>query len=135
MVYGNDYPTRDGSCIRDYIHVCDIAHAHTLAVDLLVEEKSRKRCEVFNLGSGNGVTVLEAINAFERVSGVKLNYTIAPRRPGDVVAIYANNEYARTTLGWSTKYNLDDMMTTAWKWEQRLKVDEKFFQSKQVDLN
>ena len=135
MVYGNDYPTRDGSCIRDYIHVCDIAHAHTLAVDLLVEEKSRKRCEVFNLGSGNGVTVLEAINAFERVSGVKLNYTIAPRRPGDVVAIYANNEYARTTLGWSTKYSLDDMMTTAWKWEQRLKVDEKFFQSKQVDLN
>jgi UDP-glucose 4-epimerase len=135
MVYGNDYPTRDGSCIRDYIHVCDIAHAHTLAVDLLVEEKSRKRCEVFNLGSGNGVTVLEAINAFERVSGVKLNYTIAARRPGDVVAIYANNEYARTTLGWSMKYNLDDMMTTAWKWEQRLKVDEKFFQSKQVDLN
>ncbi|HSB94791.1 MAG TPA: UDP-glucose 4-epimerase GalE [Flavitalea sp.] len=135
MVYGNDYPTRDGSCIRDYIHVCDIAHAHTLAVDLLVKERSRKRCEVFNLGSGNGVTVLEAINAFERVSGVKLNYTIAPRRAGDVVAIYANNEYARTTLGWSTKYNLDDMMTTAWKWEQRLKVDEKFFQSKQVDLN
>jgi UDP-glucose 4-epimerase len=78
---------------------------------------------------------LEAINAFERVSGVKLNYTIAPRRPGDVVAIYANNEYARTTHGWSMKYNLDDMMTTAWKWEQRLKVDEKFFQSKQVDLN
>jgi UDP-glucose 4-epimerase len=135
MVYGNDYPTRDGSCIRDYIHVCDIAHAHTLAVDLLVEEKSRKRCEVFNLGSGNGVTVLEAISAFERVSGVKLNYTIDARRPGDVVAIYANNEYARTTLGWSMKYNLDDMMATAWKWEQRLKVDEKFFQSKQVDLN
>lgn len=135
QVYGDDYPTRDGSCIRDYIHVCDIAHAHTLAVDLLVNEKSRKRCEVFNLGSGNGVTVLEAIHAFEKVTGVKLNYTIAPRRPGDVVAIYANNEYARNTLGWNTKYNLDDMMSTAWKWEQRLKVDEKFFQSRQVDLN
>jgi len=135
LVYGNDYPTRDGSCIRDFIHVCDISHAHTLAVDLLVEEKSRKRCEVFNLGTGNGVTVLEAIAAFERVSGVKLNYAIAPRRPGDVVAIYANNEYAKATLGWETKYNLDDMMSTAWKWEQRLKVDEKFFQSKQVDLN
>lgn len=135
MVYGNDYPTRDGSCIRDYIHVSDIAHAHTLSVDMLVNEKSRKRCEVFNLGSGNGVTVLEAIHAFEKVSGVKLNYAIAPRRPGDVVAIYANNEYARTTLGWSMKYNLDDMMATAWKWEQRLKVDEKFFQSKPVDLN
>ena len=135
LVYGNDYPTRDGSCIRDFIHVCDISHAHTLAVDLLVEEKSRKRCEVFNLGTGNGVTVLEAIAAFERVSGVKLNFAIAPRRPGDVVAIYANNEYAKSTLGWETKYNLDDMMSTAWKWEQRLKVDEKFFQSKQVDLN
>ncbi|MEP7258852.1 MAG: UDP-glucose 4-epimerase GalE [Flavitalea sp.] len=134
-VYGDDYPTRDGSCIRDYIHVCDIAHAHTLAIEFLIAGKSEKRCEVFNLGSGNGVTVLEAIHSFEEVSGVKLNYTIGPRRAGDVIAIYANNSYARTTLGWETKYTLRDMMATAWKWEQRLKVDEKFFQSKSVDLN
>ena len=134
-VFGNDYPTRDGSCIRDYIHVCDISHAHTLAIEFLLKETSEKRCEVFNLGSGNGVSVLEAINAFEKVSGVKLNYTVGPRRPGDVIAIYANNDYARNTLGWELKYSLDEMMATAWKWEQRLKVDEKFFQSKQVDLN
>jgi len=134
-VYGNDYPTRDGSCIRDFIHVCDIAHAHTLAVQYLMDGKSAKRCDVFNLGTGNGVTVLEAINAFEKVSGQKLNYSIGPRRPGDVIAIYANNDYARTQLNWNTRYSLEDMMATAWKWEQRLKVDEKFFQSRPVDLN
>ncbi len=126
-VWGADYPTRDGSCIRDYIHVSDIAHAHTLALQYLVDGKSAKKCEVFNLGSGTGVTVLEAINAFERVSGVKLNYVIGPRRPGDVVAIYANNEFARHELGWSTRYTLDDMMLSAWKWEQRLKIDEKLY--------
>ncbi|MGB8191826.1 MAG: UDP-glucose 4-epimerase GalE, partial [Chitinophagaceae bacterium] len=82
MVYGDDYATRDGSCIRDYIHVSDIAHAHTLAVDYLLARKQMKKCEVFNLGTGNGVTVLEAIKAFEKVSGVKLNYAIGPRRPG-----------------------------------------------------
>ena len=97
--------TRDGSCLRDFIHVCDIAHAHTLAVQYLIEGKSRKPCDVFNLGTGNGVTVLEAIKAFEEVSGQKLNYEIGQRRPGDVVAIYANNEYARKQLGWETKYS------------------------------
>ena len=134
-VYGNDYPTRDGSCMRDFIHVCDIAHAHTLAVQFLMDGKTNKRCEVFNLGTGNGVTVLEAIKAFEKVTGEKLNYVIGARRPGDVVAIYANNDYARLQLDWETKYSLEDMLSTAWKWEQRLKVDEKFFQSKSVDLN
>ena len=134
-VFGDDYPTRDGSCVRDFIHVCDIAHAHTLAVQFLVDGKTSKRCEVFNLGTGNGVTVLEAIKTFEKVTGQKLNYVIGPRRPGDVVAIYANNDYARTQLNWQTKYSLGDMMSTAWKWEQRLKVDEKFFQSRPVDLN
>ncbi|MFT3825707.1 MAG: UDP-glucose 4-epimerase GalE [Chitinophagaceae bacterium] len=134
-VFGDDYPTRDGSCIRDFIHVSDIAHAHTLAIQFLQDGKSNKRCEVFNLGTGNGVTVLEAIHAFEKVSGVKLNYTIGPRRAGDVIAIYANNDYARNTLGWQTNYSLDDMMLTAWKWEQRLKVDAKFYQSKPADLN
>ena len=134
-VFGDDYPTRDGSCIRDFIHVCDIAHAHTLAVQFLMEGKTNKRCEVFNLGTGNGVTVLEAIKAFEKVTGEKLNYVIGPRRPGDVIAIYANNDYAKSQLTWETKYSLEDMLSTAWKWEQRLKVDEKFFQSRSVDLN
>jgi UDP-glucose 4-epimerase len=133
-VFGSDYPTRDGSCLRDFIHVCDIAHAHTLALEFLMEGKTNKRCEVFNLGTGNGVTVLEAIKAFEEVSGQKLNYVIGPRRPGDVVAIYANNDYARTQLGWDLKFSLKDMLATAWKWEQRLKVDEKFFQ-KPAELN
>ncbi len=134
-VFGDDYPTRDGSCLRDFIHVCDIAHAHTLALEFLIKGKTNKRCEVFNLGTGNGVTVLEAIKAFEEVSGQKLNYVIGPRRSGDVVAIYANNDYARTQLNWDIKFSLNDMLGTAWKWEQRLKVDEKFFQNKSVDLN
>jgi UDP-glucose 4-epimerase len=135
QVYGNDYNTRDGSCIRDYIHVCDIAHAHTLSVEYLLNNKNGLRCEVFNLGNGEGVTVLEAIKAFEKVSGVKLNYAIGPRRPGDVIAIYANNSLAKTKLGWNTKYTIDDMMLTAWKWEQKLKVDEKFYNGKHSQLN
>ena len=98
-VFGDDYDTRDGSCVRDYIHVCDLAHAHTLALNYLVERKNFTRCEVFNLGTGNGVTVLEAIKAFEKVSGQKLNYKIAPHRSGDVVATYANNQKARAFLG------------------------------------
>ncbi|HVK96665.1 MAG TPA: UDP-glucose 4-epimerase GalE, partial [Flavisolibacter sp.] len=89
QVYGNDYPTRDGTCVRDFIHVSDIAHAHTLAIKYLEDGRSLGGCEVFNLGTGNGVTVLEAIKAFEKISGVKLNYEIGPRRPGDVIAIYA----------------------------------------------
>ncbi len=135
VVYGNDYPTRDGSCIRDYIHVCDIAHAHTLGLIFLLNKKATKKCEVFNLGTGNGVTVLEAIKAFEKVSGMPLNYTIGPRRPGDVVAIYANNDLARKQLGWSPQYSLEDMMSTAWKWEQKLKVDERFYNGKFSELN
>ncbi len=119
MVYGNDYPTPDGSCIRDFIHVCDIAHAHTLALEYLITQKNKSYCDAFNLGTGNGVSVLEAIYAFEKVSGVSLNYEIGPRRPGDVVAIYANNELAKKALGWQIKYNIEDMMRTAWAWEQK----------------
>ena len=135
QVYGNDYPTRDGSCIRDFIHVCDIAHAHTLGLEFLAAHVNQHQSYVFNLGSGNGVTVLEAVHAFERVSNVKLNYVIAPRRPGDVIAIYANNDLAKSQLSWIPKFTLDDMMTTAWKWEQKLKVDEKFYNSKFSELN
>jgi UDP-glucose 4-epimerase len=134
IVYGDDYDTRDGSCIRDFIHVCDIAHAHTLALNYLIKG-IEKRCEVFNLGTGNGVTVLETIHAFEKVSGIQLNYVMGPRRPGDVMAIYANNDLARKLLGWSPKYSLDEMMATAWKWEQKLKVDEKFYNGKYSELN
>jgi UDP-glucose 4-epimerase len=134
-INGNDYPTKDGSCVRDFVHVSDIAHAHTLAMDFLAAKKQQKKCEVFNLGTGNGVTVLEAINAFEKVAGIKLDYVIGPRRPGDVVAIYANNDYAKKELGWQPKYSLDDMMITAWKWEQKIKADESFYSKKPAGLN
>lgn len=135
QVLGNDYPTRDGSCLRDYIHVCDIAHAHTLAFNYLIENKNESNCDVFNLGTGNGYTVLELIAEFEKASAVKLNYKIGPRRPGDVVAIYANNDKARSLLGWNPKYNLQEMMATAWKWELKLKDDENIFKARNADLN
>lgn len=134
-VFGDDYPTRDGSNVRDYIHVSDIAHAHTLAIKYLEEGRNTNNLEVFNLGTGNGVTVLEAIHSFEKVSGVKLNYEIGPRRPGDIIAIYANNDKAKSVLGWRPERPLDEMMSTAWKWEQRLKNDEQFFSSIKSELN
>ena len=119
-VLGNDYPTRDGTCVRDYIHVMDIANAHTKALQYLIEGKNKSNCEVFNLGTGDGVTVLEAIQSFEKVSGVKLNWKFGPRRAGDVVAIYANNSKAKTVLGWEIKRDLDTMLRTAWVWEKHL---------------
>lgn len=132
-VWGNDYPTRDGSCIRDYIHVCDIAHAHTLALNLM--QQSNNSLDVFNLGTGNGYTVLEVINSFEKVSGKKLNYQIASRRPGDVVAIYANNDKAKNILHWVPRYSLEDMMKTAWAWEVKLKEDDNLFGAVKAALN
>jgi UDP-glucose 4-epimerase len=135
IVFGNDYPTRDGSCVRDFIHVSDIAHAHTLAIKYLQEGKNSSGCEVFNLGTGNGVTVLEAIKAFEKVSGVKLNYEIGPRRPGDIMAIYANNDKAKTKLGWNPSRSLDEMMSTAWKWELKLMEDESLHQNANFQMN
>ncbi len=134
-VYGNDYPTRDGSCVRDYIHVSDIAHAHTLALQYLIDKKNKEKCEVFNLGTGNGVTVLEAIKAFEKVSGVKLNYEIAPRRNGDVIAVFADNSLATSKLGWKINFDLDQMMATAWKWEQTLKNDEQIHNNPNFQMN
>ncbi len=118
MVFGDDYPTRDGSCIRDYIHVSDIAHAHTLAFKYLEENKKAENYDVLNIGSGNGSTVFELINAFENATGQKLNYEVADRRPGDTIAIYANNDKLKSKLGWTPKYSLDDMMKTAWNWEK-----------------
>lgn len=134
-VYGNDYDTRDGSCIRDFIHVCDLANAHTLSLKYLENGKSQKPCEIFNLGTGDGVTVIEAIRAFEKVSGIKLNYEFGPRRAGDVIAIYANNDLAKKMLGWLPHFSLEDIMNTAWKWELRLKADETVFSSQPGELN
>jgi UDP-glucose 4-epimerase len=135
QVFGDDYPTRDGSCVRDFIHVCDLASAHTLALKYLMENRNETNCEVFNLGTGTGITVLEAIRAFEKVTGVKLNYVIGPRRPGDVIAIYANKDKAEQLLGWKPQFTLEDIMSTAWKWEQKVKTDEKFFTGKNFQLN
>lgn len=118
-VFGSDYPTRDGSCIRDYIHIMDLARAHTLALDYLLAGRQAANYEIFNLGIGQGVSVLEAIAAFERVSGAKLSYQLGPRRAGDVVAVYANYERAADRLGWEPRYTIDDIMATAWAWEQR----------------
>jgi UDP-glucose 4-epimerase len=119
-VWGSDYNTKDGTCVRDYIHVCDIAHAHTLALKFLEKENNKTNCEIFNLGTGTGYTVLEVIKSFEKVSGVSLNYTLAERRAGDVIAIYANNDKAKNELGWHTKYNVEDMMHSAWEWEKKV---------------
>jgi len=127
-VFGNDYNTRDGSCVRDYIHVMDIANAHTKALQYIIDDRNKSNCEIFNLGTGNGVSVLELIAAFEKVSGEKLNYKLGPRRPGDVIEVYANNNKARTLLGWETKYDLDAMMDTAWRWEQALKKSKEKIQ-------
>lgn len=120
-VFGTHYDTRDGSCIRDYIHVMDIANAHTKALQYLLDKRNTKNLEVFNLGTGNGVTVLEAIHAFEKVSGQKLNYELGAERPGDVIAIYANNSKARQELGWEPKTTIEESMRTAWQWEVALR--------------
>lgn len=120
-VFGNDYDTPDGSCIRDYLHVVDLAKAHVVAVRRLVEEKTRKNYEVYNLGTGNGVSVLEAIESFERVSGVKLKYRIVDRRPGDIEKIWADPSFANKELGWKTISTLDEAMKTAWDWEKKIR--------------
>lgn len=135
QVYGNDYDTRDGSCVRDFIHVSDIAHAHTLALQYLINKSNNEKCEVFNLGTGNGVTIFEAIKAFETVTGQKLNYKVGPRRPGDVIAIYANNNHAVSSLDWIIKYDLNEMMRTAWEWELKVKQDEELIKKQNSVLN
>lgn len=117
-VFGSDYPTRDGSCIRDFIHVMDLANAHTKALEYLMAGKNTLACDIFNVGIGQGVSVLEAIRAFEKVSGQDLNYELGARRPGDVVAIYANLDKASRLLGWQPQRNIEDIMRTAWEWEK-----------------
>jgi len=120
-VFGTDYDTRDGSCIRDYVHVSDIADAHIKAMVFLLEKRQGSNCEVFNLGSGNGVSVLEMLHAFEEITGVKLNYTVGERRAGDVPAVYSDSTRAHEILQWKCKYSIKDMVESAWKWEQYLK--------------
>jgi len=120
-VFGNDYDTPDGSCIRDYLHVVDLAKAHVMALKRLIEERNKENYEVFNLGAGTGVSVLEAIAAFERATGEKVKYSIAPRREGDIEKIWADPSLANRELNWKTEITLDEAMETAWRWEKKIK--------------
>lgn len=117
-VFGSDYDTPDGTCVRDYIHVVDLAQAHVVAVKRLLENKQKSNYEFFNLGTGKGSSVLEVIQSFERTSDQKLNYKIVDRRPGDVVKIYADTQFANQELGWKAQKTLDDMTRSAWQWEK-----------------
>ena len=120
-VYGNDYPTPDGTCIRDYIHVVDLAKAHVIALQRLLNKENQESLEIFNLGTGTGSSVLDVITSFEKVSGKKLAYKIVARREGDVTEAYANTDRANKVLGWKTISSLDEAMASAWKWEQKIR--------------
>ena len=120
-VYGDDYPTPDGTAVRDYIHVVDLAKAHVIAMQRLLNKKNLAKVETFNLGTGTGSSVLEVINAFEKVSGQKLPYKIVDRREGDITSAYANTDKANDVLGWKAKSTLEEAMASAWKWEQKIR--------------
>jgi UDP-glucose 4-epimerase len=120
-VFGNDYPTIDGSCVRDYIHVVDLAKAHVIAMQRLLSAKNSTDFEVFNIGTGKGSSVLEVVHAFEEVTGQKLNYKITDRRPGDVISVYADTTKANEVLGWKAEKSMKDALSSAWKWEQKLR--------------
>jgi UDP-glucose 4-epimerase len=124
-VFGNDYNTPDGTAIRDYLHVVDLAKAHVVSVKRLLDSANRDSFEVFNLGTGKGVSVMEAIKSFEKVSGVRIPYRIAPRRQGDIEKIWADPSLANRVLGWKTVSSLDDAMLTAWNWEQQLRKKDR----------
>lgn len=121
-VFGSNYNTPDGTCIRDYIHVVDVAQAHVVAMDRLMSDKMTAAHEVYNLGTGKGYTILEVIRAFESASGKKLNFTIGDRRPGDVEQIWADASLAEKTLGWKAQFSIEEIVESAWKWEQYLKT-------------
>lgn len=118
-VFGGDYPTPDGTCIRDYIHVVDLAKAHVIALKRLLDNENKDNYEVFNIGTGTGSSVLEVIKTFEQVSGKKLNYKIVERREGDVISAYANTNKANKLLGWKAETSLEKSLRSAWKWEQK----------------
>lgn len=119
-VFGGDYPTPDGTCLRDYIDIVDLAKAHVCAVDRMLDGKMEKEYEIFNIGTGRPLSVLELINSFERVNGVKLNWKMAPRRAGDVVAIWADPSLAEAKLGWKATRSIDQTLSAAWTWEKHL---------------
>jgi UDP-glucose 4-epimerase len=119
VVFGNDYETRDGSCVRDFIHVMDLANAHTKALEHLIQGNNSDNYLLYNLGTGEGVSVLEAVHAFEKATNRTFKYRIGPRRPGDVVAVYANNDKVKNELGWIPQYSIEDIMRTAWAWEKK----------------
>jgi UDP-glucose 4-epimerase len=120
-VFGNDYNTPDGTCIRDYIYVVDLAKAHVKALERMLEDKSDEALEIFNIGTGNGASVLELLHSFERATGVKVLHKIAPRRPGDIIQIWADPKRANEVLGWHAEISLDDTMLSAWNWQKRLR--------------
>ena len=120
-VFGDDYPTPDGTAIRDYIHVVDLAKAHVVAIGRLLENKGKRNFEVFNLGTGLGYSVMQVIKSFEKVTGLKLNYHICPRREGDIIEVWADTNYANEELGWKATKDIDEMIASAWKWELALK--------------
>lgn len=122
-VFGDTYDTPDGTCIRDYIHVVDVAKAHLIAVERLLQKANADNYEVFNLGSGKGSTVLEVIHAFEKVSGKNLNYKIVERRDGDVTAAFADTSKANEILGWKAEKSLEDAVADAWRWEQKIRAE------------
>ena len=120
-VFGNDYPTPDGTCIRDYIHVVDLAKAHVIAMKRLLEEKNNENYEVYNIGTGKGSSVLEVVNTFEQVTGVTLNYSFAERRAGDIISAYADTAKANTVLGWKSELTLKEALLSAWEWEKKIR--------------
>jgi UDP-glucose 4-epimerase len=122
-VFGDDYETPDGSCIRDYIYVCDLAKAHVKAMERILEGKSAEKVEVFNIGTGKGVSTLELVKAFEKATGVKLNYKVVGRRPGDIEKVWANPEKANNVLGWKAETSLEDTLKSAWDWQKKLRAD------------
>ena len=123
-VFGNDYDTPDGSCIRDYIHVVDLAKAHVVAVDRLLKSKNKTNFEWFNLGTGKGVSVLEVVKTFEKVTGIELNYRIVGRRPGDIEKVWADTSFANEELSWKAKLGLDVALASAWAWEQKIRKEQ-----------
>ena len=120
-VFGNDYGTPDGSAIRDFINVVDLAKAHVVAIERLLKGKNKTSYEVFNLGTGNGVSVLELVNTFQKVTGVNLNYKIVARRPGDIEKIWADTTYANNELGWKAEKSLEETLLSAWNWEKNIR--------------
>ena len=120
-VFGDDYPTKDGSCIRDYIHVVDLAKAHVVALERLLKNRNSNQFETFNIGTGKGSSVLEVVNAFEKITQQKLNYKIVDRRVGDVISVYADTKKANEVLGWKAENSMEDSLLSSWNWEKKVR--------------